>query len=266
MDVGGEGWPPEERTGSVLISFIVPAYNEEVMIGATLRALHASATSLGEPYEVVVVDDASTDATAEIARDNDAKVVHASLRKISAVRNAGARVAKGCLLVFVDADTLVPEETLQAVRDALARGAVGGGARVRFDGHGIGKWTRRLAEMGCWMLFRLGFAGGCFLFARRAAFDAAGGFDERYFASEEIHLKLALGKLGRFAMVPAPVITSGRKLRLFTAGQILRQSLQLAARGLSAVRRRDGLDFWYNGLREGRDLRPPPGKREPLPR
>ena len=107
-------------------------------------------------------------------------------------------------------------------------------------------------------MYRLGFTGGCFLFAQRSAFEAAGGFDERYFASEEIHLKLALGKLGRFAVVPAAVITSGRKLRIFTAGQILRQVLRLALRGLPAVRRRDGLDFWYNGQREAIDLRPPP--------
>jgi hypothetical protein len=142
--------------------------------------------------------------------------------------------------------------------DALSSGAVGGGARVRFDAHGVAVWTRRLTEAGCWLLYRLGFAGGCFLFARRSAFEAAGGFDERYFASEEIHLKLALGKLGRFAMVPAAVITSGRKLRIFTAGQILRQVMRLALRGLPAVRRRDGLDFWYNGQREAIDLRPPP--------
>jgi glycosyltransferase involved in cell wall biosynthesis len=242
----------------VLISFIVPAYNEEVMIGATVRTLCASANAVGEPYEVLVVDDDSTDATADVARASGASVVQVKLRQISAVRNAGARAARGDLLVFVDADTLVPENVLRAMLDAVAGGAVGGGARVRFDAHGVSAWTRRLSEAGCWLLYRFGFAGGCFLFARRSAFEAAGGFDERYFASEEIHLKLALGKLGRFAVVPAPVITSGRKLRIFTAGQILRQVLRLAMRGLPAVRRRDGLDFWYNGQREAIDLRPPP--------
>jgi glycosyltransferase involved in cell wall biosynthesis len=241
----------------VLISFIVPAYNEEVMIGATVRALHASARALGERYEVIVVDDASTDRTADIAHGNGALVVRANLRQISAVRNAGARAARGDLLIFVDADTLIPDAPLRAMLEALERGAVGGGARVRFDRHGIGAWKRWFGEAGCWLVFRLGFAGGCFLFARRAAFEAAGGFDERYFASEEIHLKLALAKLGRFAMVPDAVITSGRKLRLFTAGQILRQLFRLATRGLPAVRRREGLDFWYNGRREATDLRPP---------
>jgi GT2 family glycosyltransferase len=128
---------------------------------------------------------------------------------------------------------------------------------VRFDSHGVNPWSRRAVEFCCWLLFRMGFAGGCFLFARRDAFEAVGGFDERYFASEEIHLKLALGKVGRFEMIPAAVTTSGRKLRLFTAGQILRQLAYLAMRGLPAVRRRDGLDFWYNGRREAVDLRPP---------
>ncbi|HEV8096530.1 MAG TPA: glycosyltransferase [Burkholderiales bacterium] len=241
----------------MLISFIVPAYNEEVMIGATVRALGASARALNEPFEVIVVDDASTDATAATARAEGAAVIRVSLHKISAVRNAGAGVAKGDLLVFVDADTLVPEQTLRGMLAALAAGAIAGGARVRFDSHGIGAWTRALGEIGCWAVFHLGFAGGCFLFARRAAFEAAGGFDERYFASEEIHMKLALGRVGRFAMVPAAVITSGRKLRLFTGGQILRQMLWLAMRGLAAVRRREGLDFWYNGRRETIDLRPP---------
>lgn len=241
----------------MLISFVVPAYNEEVMIGATVRALHASASAVGEPYEVLVVDDDSTDATASVARASGAAVVEVKLRQIAAVRNAGARVARGDLLVFVDADTLVPENTLRAMLDAVSHGAVGGGARVRFDAHGIGRWTRRVSEAGCWLLYRLGFTGGCFLFARRSAFEAAGGFDERYYASEEIHLKFALGKHGRFAVVPAAVITSGRKLRIFTAGQILRQVLRLAMRGLPAVRRRDGLDFWYNGQRESVDLRPP---------
>jgi len=148
------------------------------MIGATLRALSASARALNEPFELIVVDDASTDGTAAIARAQGASVVSVSLRKISAVRNAGVQVAKGELLVFVDADTLVPEPTLRGMRVALAGGAIAGGARVRFDRHGIGAWARAMGELGCWTLFHLGFAGGCFLFARRTAFDAAGGFDE----------------------------------------------------------------------------------------
>jgi glycosyltransferase involved in cell wall biosynthesis len=241
----------------LLISFIVPAYNEEVMIGATVRALQAAAGAMDVRYEVIVVDDASTDRTADIARASGAAVVRANLRQISAVRNAGARAARGDLLIFVDADTLVPEETLRQTLSVIESGAAGGGARVSMDAHGTSRWMKALANFMCWILFRLGYAGGCYVFARREAFDAVGGFDERYFASEEIHFRNALKRHGRFAMVPAAVISSGRKMRLFTAGQLLRQTLSFGVRGFSALRRRDGLELWYGGQRETSDLRPP---------
>ncbi len=241
----------------MLISFIVPAYNEEVMIGATVRALHKAAEALDAPHEVIVVDDASTDRTADIARAGGAAVTRANLRQISAVRNAGARAARGDLLIFVDADTLVPEETLRQTLSAIDNGAAGGGARVSMDAHGTSRWMKALANFMCWIVFRLGYAGGCYVFARRDAFDAVGGFDERYFASEEIHLRNALKRNGRFAMVPAAVISSGRKMRLFTPGQLLRQTLSFGLRGFSALRQRDGLELWYGGQRETSDLRPP---------
>jgi len=56
-------------------------------------------------------------------------------------------------------------------------------------------------------------------------------------------------------MLPAAVLSSGRKLRLFPGWQMLRQMLRLAAGGLRAVRRREGLEFWYDGRREAVDLR-----------
>lgn len=238
------------------LSFIVPAYNEEVMLGETLRVLAASARSVGEAFEIIVVDDASADATAQIARAHGASVLRVDLHRISAVRNAGARAAKGELLVFVDADTLVPPATLAQMLAAVRRGAVGGGARVQLDSHGLSRWARALSAFSCWLVYRLRIAGGCFIFARREAFDAAGGFDERYFASEEIHFGQALKRIGRFTLVAAPVMSSGRKLRLFSGWQLLRHGLRFAVRGWPALRRREGLEFWYDGRREAADLRP----------
>ncbi|OGA18733.1 MAG: hypothetical protein A3I63_07005 [Betaproteobacteria bacterium RIFCSPLOWO2_02_FULL_66_14] len=232
------------------------------MLGATLRSLYAAAGAAGETFEVIVVDDASTDATAEIAREHGATVVAVNLHRISAVRNAGARIAMGKVFAFVDADTLVSEAVIRAMLEAIRRGAVGGGARVQLDAHGTPWWVRALSSFTCWLLYRLGVAGGCFIFGRRDAFDAVGGFDERYFASEEIHFALALRKRGRFIMLPDAVISSGRKLRLFPGWQIPRQMLRLARGGLGAVRRREGLEFWYDGRRESADLRqsPPHGR------
>jgi len=236
-----------ERTP--FLSFVIPAHNEEAVIGQTLRALLASADTVGEPSEVIVVDDASTDRTAEIARSLGAAVVPVNLRKISAVRNAGARAARGEAFIFVDADTLVPAKALASAVEAIRQGAVGGGARVQMEDD-VPSWAPTLMTLASWSLCRLRLAAGCFLFARRDAFDAVGGFDEEYYASEEIHLSRALKARGEFVIVSEAVITSGRKVRLFSARQLLRQMVMLASGGRATLKRRETLGFWYDGQRE----------------
>jgi glycosyltransferase involved in cell wall biosynthesis len=107
----------------VAVSFIVPAFNEEALLGATLEALHQAGQAIGEPYEILVVDDASTDLTADVARHHQARIVSVNCRHIAGTRNAGARVATGQLFIFVDADTIVsPEAPLPlSTRCAQAR-------------------------------------------------------------------------------------------------------------------------------------------------
>src|SRR5262245_21899374 len=88
---GGGGVGEEVTTsgaaGRPVLSFVIPAHNEERYIGATLASVFASAREVGEPFEVIVVDDASTDRTAEIAGEHGAKVVPVAHRQISATRN-----------------------------------------------------------------------------------------------------------------------------------------------------------------------------------
>jgi glycosyltransferase involved in cell wall biosynthesis len=233
-----------------VISFILPAYNEEALLPGTLATLFASARALGRPFEVIVADDASTDRTAEIAAAAGARVVAVNHRQISATRNAGARAAQGDILVFIDADTLVPEATLRAVLAACDEdGAVAGGARVAFDRIPLGH--RLFWGAYCRVYHGLGFAAGCFIFARREAFAAAGGFDETLYASEEAGMSWRLRKQGRFVIVRPPVTTSGRKLRMYRAREILAVFLRFARRGFGAFRTREGLGIWYDGRREG---------------
>src|SRR5262245_57886640 len=118
----------------VVISFIIPAHNEEEFIGRTLTAIHTAARAVDEPYEVIVANDGSTDRTGEIAQANGARVVNVNYRQISATRNAGARAASGDRFIFVDADTMVTERVVRAAVNSLRRGLVGGGCTVRFDG------------------------------------------------------------------------------------------------------------------------------------
>src|SRR5215468_6012534 len=106
-----------------MISFVIPAYNEELLLGRTLDALNDAAGALAQPYEVIVVDDASTDRTAAVARERAARVVVVNHRQIAATRNAGAREAAGEMLIFVDADTLVTQAAVRAAVAAMQRGA-----------------------------------------------------------------------------------------------------------------------------------------------
>ena len=110
-----------------LISFVIPAWNEESVLGPTLEAVRVAARQLAEPSEVIVADDSSTDRTAEIARQHGARVVTVQHRQISATRNAGARAAQGDLLIFIDADTIVTPEVVRAAVETVRSGAIRGG-------------------------------------------------------------------------------------------------------------------------------------------
>lgn len=232
-----------------MISFVVPAHNEELLLGNTLRAMHQAAGALGEPYEVVVVDDGSTDTTALVATQAGARVVPVAYRQISATRNAGARAARGEYLMFVDADTLVSESVIAAALSAMKHGSVGGGAGVRCDGR-IPLYARVMLPLTV-VLFRLArLAAGCFVFCTRQAFERTGGFDEALFGGEEVAFSRALSREGRVVIVRGNVITSGRKLRAYSGWEIIRVFMALAVRGTRAVRSRDRMDLWYGPRRE----------------
>src|SRR5512145_1706554 len=106
-----------------VISFVVPAHNEELLLGRTLAAIHDAARRAERPYEIVVADDASTDRTATVAVEHGARVVPIVRRQIAAARNAGAAAAVGDILIFVDADTIVSPEVVAATLAALSDGA-----------------------------------------------------------------------------------------------------------------------------------------------
>jgi glycosyltransferase involved in cell wall biosynthesis len=228
-----------------VISFIVPAYNEERYLGPTLEAIHAAALASGEPYEVVVADDGSTDGTAALAEARGARVVRVHHRQISATRNSGARAAAGDILVFVDADTRVNAPLVAQALEAVRAGAAGGGAPVRLD-HAPA-WARAFMKLFVPCYFGMArWAAGCFLFCTRVAFEAAGGFDERYYASEEIHLSRALKRVGRFAILRGFVTSSARKLEGRTPGSIALMLVRMLAAGPAGLRRRTGeTAFWY---------------------
>ncbi len=234
-----------------MLSFIIPAYNEEALIEATVKQLQVAAEALGRDYEIIVVNDASTDQTAKVAKAAGARVVDVDNRQIAATRNAGAASANGDVFIFVDADTLVPVDTLRAAIRALENGAIGGGATIRFRGRisAIARITASLMQI---PMHLGGMVGGCFMFMKRDAFEAVGGYDESFYASEEIWLAQALRREGRFVILRQFTETSGRKLRQYGMFRLLGTLAKLSLRGPKGMQRRAGLDVWYDGQREAR--------------
>jgi glycosyltransferase involved in cell wall biosynthesis len=232
-----------------MLSFIVPAYNEELELPTTLSAIHRAAAANPEPYEIIVVNDGSTDATAAVAATAGARVLTIHRRQIAAARNAGAREARGDTLFFVDADTRIAPRHVSAALMVLGSGCAGGGARMEIKEE-IPPWARIFVYAFCKLYFAANLGAGAFLFTTRGLFDRAGGFDEQYFAGEEIYFTQALKKLGRFRLLADPVVTSGRKLRMHSARHVLGRSVGIILRGKRGVRSRDKLDLWYDGKRE----------------
>lgn len=228
-----------------MLSIIVPAHDEAALIGSTLAALRTAAETLQLEHEILVVDDASTDATAAISTANGARVLHVAHRQIAATRNAGAAAARGERLLFIDADTLVDATLLAAAMAAMDRGVVGGGCRVRLAGDV--RWRERVFTAALMQVFRwVKIAPGCFVFCTRAAFDAVGGFDQRWYAGEDVAMSRALAAHGRFELLREVVLTSDRKLRTFSAREHLRLLWRFIRSGRSILRSRDGLDLWYD--------------------
>ena len=228
------------------VAIVVPAWNEAKVITETVAALRDGLAEIGRSGEVVVVDDTSDDSTGALAVAAGARVVRVEKRHIAAVRNAGAAATESEFLVFVDADTVVPSETLRMLLATVEDGAAIAGPRVEMPGvqSMISRiWTASL-------LFLLGLAGvlpGCCLVLRRSAFDAVGGFDEQWFASEEVWFVRAVRDLGRgpAVRIDAPVLTSPRKANAVGPVRLIWQTLSIGLAGPRRWRRRTRLGFWY---------------------
>ena len=239
------------------ISVIVPAFNEEKLIAgcvSSIRAALAANAREGLEWELIVVDNRSTDATAERARAAGARVVEEPKRQIARARNRGAQAAGGDWLVFVDADSTVSARLMAGVLDRMRSGAhAGGGAVVAMPGAPLwlGFW------IGVWNLISctLRWAAGAFLWCRADAFKEVGGFNEDLYASEEIDLSRRLKRWAKarglaFSILSRrPLLTSDRKIRLYSRRELAKYMLRFLLRPLKTVRSREQLDLWYDGRR-----------------
>src|SRR5579884_2154881 len=243
---------------SPLISFIVPAHNEEGCMAQTLQVIHETMRVIGKPYEIVVANDASTDGTEQIAVQNGARVVNVKNRQIAATRNSGARAARGEQFFFVDADTLVNSRAVAAALRKMGRGAVGGGAPTWVSmSEKVPLYARLLFLPMLLMPKLIGLSGGAFMFCTREAFQATGGFDERMYFSEEASFGLALRREGWFAGLWQPVLTSGRRLRKTSGLKLLGGLVRIFFSPVKMFTQRSSVaKIWYDSNRKEDDVMP----------
>jgi glycosyltransferase involved in cell wall biosynthesis len=241
----------------VKISVIVPAFNEEKLIGGTLQSIRAAAMAFTQPgweFEMIVCDNNSTDRTAELARQAGAKVVFEPVNQIGRARNTGASGAGGDWLIFIDADSQPSAELFADVAATIQTGrCLAGGSTVCLDG----RYPVASLITGGWnLLSRIKkWAAGSFIFCEAAAFREVGGFSAELFASEELDLFDRLKSMARqrgktiTILHRHPLVTSARKMHLYTPWEHLRflgKTVLLWGRPLKS---REECLTWYDGRR-----------------
>lgn len=231
-------------------SIIIPAYNEEDYLSHTLVHLEQAMQTIDLKGEVIVVDNNSTDKTAAIARKHGTRIVFEPINQISRARNAGAKVALGRYIIFLDADTEVSAELLQLALISLQGGQYcGGGVKVAADTP-LYPLAQKTLDFWNWISRKLNLAAGCFIFCLREAFEGCGGFSEHVYASEEIWLSRRIAAWGkqrglRFRIITEyPITTSMRKLSWYSQTQLVIASLTILICPF-VLRSRSLCGLWY---------------------
>lgn len=209
----------------MLVSFVVPAYNEEALIRSCLSAITDEISRTCCQAEIIVVNNGSTDATRQIASSTrDVQVVDEPQRGLVQARRAGCLISKGKFIANIDADTILPEGWLRRALAEFARRpklVALSGPHIYYD---LPKWAR-LAAAGFYrgvyiihLLSRLlaGYGsviqGGNFIVAR-IGLEAAGGFNAEFrFWGEDAELARRLSKVGELKFTLAlRAPSSGRR-------------------------------------------------------
>jgi len=233
------------------ISVLIPAFNEEHFIATTIDSVHRSFEAIQKiPYEIVVCDNHSTDATSNIAQSKGARVIFEPHNQIARARNIAAKAAQGQWFIFLDADTPLNSNVLHETVKFIESGKVGaGGAIMAMDSDKLSPSMNFLLRTWNHVSVRFKLAAGAYLFCHRDAWEETRGFDESLYVSEEINFSLKLkawcqSKDMRFHVITtAPIITSSRKLHWYTPWRIFRQFLVLTMP--FAAKRRQKCSLWY---------------------
>ena len=239
------------------LSIIIPAFNEERLIMHCLDSVAESLAANQKPgftSEIIVVDNNSTDKTAELATQAGAKVVFEPINQIGRARNSGATVATGEWLLFVDADSLLNPGMVADILNMIESGQyVGCGSVMHMPD--LPWWGKAAIQL--WTVFSVVFhwASGALVVCRADAFREVGGFNQELFAADEIDLSQLLKKWGRkhglkFTILTRhPLVTSPRKVQLYSGWEIVSQILRVIFSPRRSLQDKKKLPIWYDGRR-----------------
>jgi glycosyltransferase involved in cell wall biosynthesis len=239
------------------ISVVIPAFNEAKLLAGSLASVRQAITAFtaaGWDAELIVCDNNSTDATPDLARAARARVVFEPVNQIARARNSGAAAATGDWLIFIDADSYPTPELFGAVLREIQSGrCLGGGSTVRMDLPRVWGWVGLWLWNGVSRVMR--WAAGSFIFCETAAFWRLGGFNQELFASEEIDFSKRLRREASrerkkmLILRDHPLLTSGRKLHLYSWRDYLRLLYQTVRHRGANLKDRDRCRIWYDGRR-----------------
>ncbi len=240
------------------ISIVVPAFNEERLLGESLAQIKNAArafTPLGWEWELIVCDNNSTDKTAEIARANGAHVVFEPINQIARARNCGAAAASGDWIIFVDADSHPSADLFADAANAIQSGKyIAGGTIMRMD-EKIPFAPRMVVHL--WNLASRWqkLLAGSFIFCDTEVFRKIGGFNNELFCAEELELSQRLKKFAKqngkrlIILYKHPLVTSARKMRLYSAREHLSMLFKMIFNSRRVMRSREQAHLWYDGRR-----------------
>ena len=187
----------QANTGPPSVSFVIPVRNGAADLPRCLESIRANAEAAG-CVEVVVVDNGSTDGSADVARRLGATVVERPGLRVGGCRNEGAAASRGALLAFVDADNEIGPNWLRACASAFQDPRIGA-AGYPYRSPDGGTWVQRMydalrAKTGARR--DIAWLGAGNLAVRRSVFEQVGGFDERLEACEDVELCQAVWRAG----------------------------------------------------------------------
>ena len=178
-------------------SVIIPAYDEEQCLPETLGRIVQALSIIASPSEIIVVDNDSQDGTKQVAEDFGVKVILEREHNISKVRNTGAKNSTGDVLIFIDADTLVPETLFQKILAMMEdENCFGGAVAVEYENLQR-KWMK-FYILG-WKFWGKVFnmAQGAAQFCRKSVFEELEGYDPTIFMGEDVEFYWRLSKFAK---------------------------------------------------------------------